>query len=272
MKKLLILGASGLIGKALIEECKDDFDVYGTYFSTTSKLPDDKQYQLELQQLDKLKEIVRSIKPDIIVSCLRGDFDQQLEFHKQLALEIQSCQTNLYFLSTANVFDGDFSRIHTEIDMPNANSDYGKYKIECEKTLTQILDERVSMIRIPAIWGKESPRMRLIKESIEKNQVIDVFSNLECNNLLDTQLAKQLRFIFENELKGIFHFGSVDRMTQGEFFEKVIKTISAESNILKFNLYEDTEDTFYFGLSSIRNDIPDTLKSTNESILSYLVD
>lgn len=76
--------------------------------------------------------------------------------------------------------------------------------------LKEILDERGMMIRIPAIWGKDSPRWNLIKESIKNNKVIDVYSNLVCNNLLDVQLAKQLRFIIESKLKGIFHLGSVD--------------------------------------------------------------
>ncbi|WP_369680117.1 hypothetical protein [Bacillus sp. AFS018417] len=81
MQKILILGASGLVGRALIDEFTDEFDLYGTYFSSLTTLPNDKQFQLEVQQLDKLKEIIRTIKPNIVISCLRGDFDQQLLFH-----------------------------------------------------------------------------------------------------------------------------------------------------------------------------------------------
>ena len=52
---------------------------------------------------------------------------------------------------------------------------------------------------------------------------MDVYSNLVCNNLLDVQLAKQLRFIIENQLKGIIHLGTKDVMTQGQFFEQINK-------------------------------------------------
>jgi dTDP-4-dehydrorhamnose reductase len=34
LQKVLILGASGLVGKALIDEFKDGFDLYGTYSSS----------------------------------------------------------------------------------------------------------------------------------------------------------------------------------------------------------------------------------------------
>ncbi|MDP4552802.1 sugar nucleotide-binding protein [Alkalihalobacillus macyae] len=271
MKKMLIIGASGLVGRAIIDECKHDFDVYGTYYSKRTVLASNKQFQLGLQQPDQLKEIIRSVQPDIFVSCLRGEFDQQLEFHNRLALELQNTQSRLYYFSTANVFDGDFSKHHVETDIPVAESDYGNFKIKCENTLKQILGDRAIIIRIPAIWGKESPRMNLIREGIEGNKTIDAYSNLECNNLLDTQLAKQLRFIIEKELKGVFHLGSVDMMTHEEFFKSLIEALSGNSDILKSKLVDAREKTFYFGLHSNRNDIPGILKNVNQDIISGLV-
>jgi dTDP-4-dehydrorhamnose reductase len=271
MPKMLILGASGLVGRALINEFTGDFDMYGTYSSRLTSLPNDKQFQLDVQQLDKLKEITRIIKPDIVISCLRGEFDQQLTFHKELALELQNKSTRVYYFSTTNVFDGDFSRSHTETDIPIAESDYGQFKIECETMLREVLDERVIIVRIPAIWGKDSPRWNLIKESIKNNNRIDVYSNLVCNNLLDTHLAKQLRFIIENDLIGIFHLGTEDMITQGKFYEQIISKLTSNKDILQFRLYEDKSDIFYFRLHSNRDEIPSSLKSTNQDIISYLL-
>lgn len=272
MQKMLILGASGLVGKALIDEFTNEFDLYGTYFSSLTSLPNDKQFQLEVKQIDKLKEIISTIKPDIVISCLRGEFEQQLTFHKELAKELQNNSSRVYYFSTTNVFDGDFSKSHTETDIPMAESDYGKFKINCENMLKGILDERVIIIRIPAIWGNNSPRWNLIKESIKNNEVIDVYGNLVCNNLLDVQLAKQLRFIIENDLKGIFHLGSVDMMTQGQFFEQIVSKLANEKSLLRFRLYQDKVDTYYFQLVSNRDDIPSSLQCTNQEIISYLLE
>jgi dTDP-4-dehydrorhamnose reductase len=271
MEKVLILGASGLVGRALLDEFKDRFDLYGTYSSSLTSLPDEKQFQLEVQQIDKLKEIIRSIKPDIVISCLRGDFDPQLKFHKELAQELQHTSSRVYYFSTTNVFDGDFSRPHTETDLPIAESDYGKFKIASEKMLKEILDERVMMIRIPAIWGKNSPRLNLIRESIKNNKVIDVYSNLVCNNLLDVQLAKQLRYIIEHKLKGIIHLGTKDSMAQGQFFEQVISKLEADQSILRYQSYQDKDVTYYFQLTSNREDLPVSLQCTNKDIIDYLV-
>ncbi|MDR7237698.1 sugar nucleotide-binding protein [Neobacillus drentensis] len=271
MERVLILGASGLVGIALLNEFKDGFDLYGTYSTSLISLPDEKQFQLEIQQIDKLKEIIRSIKPDIVISCLRGDFDPQLKFHKELALELQHTSSRVYYFSTTNVFDGDFSRPHTETDLPIAESDYGKFKIACENILKEILNERVMIIRIPAIWGKNSPRLNLIKESIEDNKVMDVYSNLVCNNLLDVQLAKQLRFIIKNQLKGIIHLGTKDVTTQGQFFEQLINKLGSDKSIIRYQSSQDKDVTYYFQLSSNRGDLPDSLQSKNEDIIDYLV-
>jgi dTDP-4-dehydrorhamnose reductase len=271
MEKLLILGASGLVGKALVEECKNGFDLYGTYFSSFTSLPKDKQFQLDIQQIGKLKEVIRFVKPDIVISCLRGEFNQQLELHKELAMELRNSRSRMYYFSTANVFDGDYSRHHSKTDTPITQSEYGEFKVECENILKLILQDRAIIIRIPAIWGKESPRMNSMKENIRKNQIIDVYSNLECNNLLDIQLAKLLRFIIENQLKGTFHLGSVDMITHGEFHERLVNLLSSDSKVLRFNLCNDSEDTYYWGLTSNRNDIPDYLQTTNDSIISYLL-
>lgn len=271
LKKILILGASGLVGRALINEFKDEYDLYGTYSSSVTSLPGDKQFQVEIKQIDKLKEMIQSINPETVISCLRGEFDQQFKFHRELALELRNSGSRMYFFSTTNVFDGDYTKSHSETDIPIAESDYGKFKIESENMLKELLGERVKTIRIPAIWGKDSPRWDLIKESIKNNKVIDVYSNLVCNNLLDIDLAKQVRFIVENELKGIFHLGSVDTMTQGQFFEQIISKLTSEKSLLRYHLFQDKVDTFYFKLNSNRHDIPKSYQSTNQDIIFYLL-
>jgi dTDP-4-dehydrorhamnose reductase len=100
---------------------------------------------------------------------------------------------------------------------------------------------------------------------------IDVYSNLECTNLLDVQLARQLRFIIENNLKGIFHLGSVDTMTQSQYYEKLLIHLERESSLLKYNFYLDSSNTYYFALKSTRVDMPKSLQTTNQEIISYLL-
>jgi len=271
MKKLLILGASGLVGKAIAKECAKNFDVYGTYFSTKTDLADDKQFQLNIQDEEAMREILHEVQPDIIVSSLRGDFDEQLTFHQNLAEAIKNKATMLYYFSTTNVFDGDMSRHHSESDAPIADSDYGQFKINCENMLTKSLGHRSTIIRIPGIWGKNSPRMNNLKENLEAAEPIQAHRNLECSFLSDRQLARQIRYIVENELTGIFHLGAVDMVRECTFIEKLAGKLTTGDINMQYNIYQDEETTYYFGLVSNRVDLPDDLNVTNEEIISYLV-
>lgn len=133
----MILGASGLVGKAIAKECLTSFDVYGTYFSSETNLADDKQFQLNMQKEETIREILNEVQPDIIVSSLQGDYDDQLKFHRTLIEKLKNRNCVLYYFSTTNVFDGDLTRHHKESDAPISKSDYGRYKINCEKMLMQ---------------------------------------------------------------------------------------------------------------------------------------
>lgn len=271
MKKVLILGASGLVGKALIEELKDEFDLYGTYGSTLTNLPVEKQFQLKVDQPDQLLDVINELKPAVVISCLRGPFDQQLDFHKQLALKLKTMNSQLYYFSTTNVFDGDYSSPHVETDLPHAVSDYGNFKIACEKMLSEILNERVTIIRIPAIWGKDSPRWNQMKESIKNEEKIEVYNNLVCNNLLDIDLAKQLHVIIKEELKGIFHLGSEDLMSHAQFYKLIASELENGESLLQYRDFEKSDNTYYFALKSDRFDISHAFQRTQKEIKEYLL-
>lgn len=271
LQRTLILGASGLVGRALVDELSHGFDLYGTYYSSETRLPREKEIQLDIQSIPQLKEVMRFIEPDIIISCLAGAFEQQLQFHKELAIELSDSVSRVYYFSTTNVFDGDDTRPHTETDIPVAESNYGKFKIECEGILKGILGDRVIIIRIPAIWGKDSPRLKVVKESLASNKAIDVYSNLFANNLLDVVLARQLRFIIEHDLRGIFHLGSTDMITHAEFYARLVTRLTNKKNLLQRHLYEDKTGPCYFRLDTLREDIPNILCCTHEDIISYLV-
>ncbi len=269
VKKLLILGASGLVGKAVVEECRENYDVYGTYFSSPINLPEDKQFHLDLSE-QRIIEILQEVQPDIIISSLSGDFDEQLNFHKTLANEMKNNSSDLYFISTTNVFDGDLSKHHCETDEPISKSEYGQYKINCEKMLTQMLGERCTIIRIPGMWGKDSPRFNELKVSIRANEPIKPYSNLQCSFMLDVQLARQLHYIFDNGLNGIFHLGSTNRILEMDFFTQLIGHFTTTQVNIEPNAYEDAKKLYYFGLISKRDDIPQQLLMTNEQIILNL--
>jgi len=268
MINILVLGASGLVGRAVINEMSKnpEFQVYGTYFRNRAALNQQRSFYLDIENPMNINSILDNIKPEIIVSCLRGDFKNQLSLHIKAAKYLKKNGGRLYLCSTTNVFDNDMSRPHYEDDMMNSCSDYGKYKIECEKRITEILQDNACILRLPQIWGKDSPRMNQLCNISKNNETATVYPNLFCNTNTDITIAKQLSYIIKHNMKGVFHLAAEDVINHKDFCSRLIKGLG-----YNIRTQESFEEEGYFALLSNRNnELPVQLRFTNESVINYL--
>jgi dTDP-4-dehydrorhamnose reductase len=271
MHKILILGGSGLIGTAVINEmCKyDNFEVNSTYFQNSTHMNQCKNFKLDLEDLDNISNILNTVKPNIVVSCLRGNFNKQLIVHIKTAEYLRETDGRLYIFSTTNVFDNDLSKPHYEDDLPNSHTDYGQYKIECENQMKEILQDHACILRIPQIWGKNSPRMKQLIKSLHDNEAIVVYPKLFHNTNTDVMIARQLCYIINNNLRGTFHLASEDVINYKEFYNELIKGLG----FINARIEENFEEEGYFALLSKRsNEFPKELRFTNRSVINYLID
>ena len=111
-KKVLIFGISGTVGQELGKELKknNSYAIYGTYYKNKPDIPEDKLFQFDIGDLEKLDVILEEINPDIVVSAIRGDYEKQLIFHEKLADYLKKNKGTLYFCSTVGVFEKDISK------------------------------------------------------------------------------------------------------------------------------------------------------------------
>lgn len=266
MSKVLVLGGSGLIGKAIIGEinkCKE-FQVYATHFKNPMTLEQNRSFKLDIKDGDSINSILNTVKPQSVISCLRGDYDAQLMLHAEIAEYLKKNDGRLYFCSTTNVFDNDTSKPHYEDDLPDSRTDYGQYKIECEKRITEILHENACILRVPQVWGKDSPRMKHLLQSLINDKKIVVYPKLFFNTNTDIMIAKKVSYIIEHKLKGIFHLAAEDVINHKDFYNELIMR-------LRFNhakIEENFEEEGYFALLSKRNnEFPEWLRLTNSSVI-----
>lgn len=269
MHRILILGGSGLVGKAIISEMSksNKFEIYATYFKNPMRLNQNRSFELDIEDSDSINSILDALKPQSIVSCLRGDFDKQLALHIKIADYLKKTGGRLYFCSTTNVFDNDLSKPHYEADLPNSQTDYGRYKIECEKRITEILRDNACILRLPQAWGKDSQRMKNILKSLVDSGKIVVYPRLFFNTTTDSVIAKKVSFIIEHNLKGIFHLASEDVINYKDFYYELIMGLGFNNAKIE----EDFDEEGYFALLSKRNnEFPEWLRLTNKSVISYL--
>lgn len=269
MKKVLILGGSGLVGNSLIKELSSNYDIYATYDKHNINLNENKKLCVNINNSLKLINFINDIKPHLIISCLRGDFKTQYTLHIDIANAIKNKNTSLYFCSTANVFDEDPTIGHYEDETPHALSDYGKFKIKCEKDLTSILNDRFHILRLPEIWGKNSPRFNNLISNLKSNNTIEVYSNYYKTTNLDVILAKQIHYIIDTNLNGTFHLCSTDIINNYDFIYELAKRLGFKNANLKRVKIEDTEK-YHLAIQSKRCELPNEIQITNKDIINYL--
>ncbi len=104
MKRILIIGGSGFIGRALYKELHPYFDVYATYCTQERYAKNKRYFEYDFRE-DAPTELLKYIKPDVIISALRGKDEGQFVAHDMLIAYAAKKQTRMIFLSAANVFD-----------------------------------------------------------------------------------------------------------------------------------------------------------------------
>ncbi|MCM1258505.1 MAG: sugar nucleotide-binding protein [Roseburia sp.] len=264
-KRILILGASGTIGASLFRHlsCNKNFTVTGTYFSA-AKANSPSMIRFSVESPGDICSILKQVQPDLVISALRGDFDKQLITHENTAKYLAANNRKLIYLSTANVFDGDCSQPHYETDPRISDSDYGKFKIQCEDLLQDRLGSRAVLLRIPFVWGKNSPRLKAVKKGCETGQ-LDVYTEFFSNHVSDLQIARFIQWIIEKDKEGIFHVGTSDVIAYQQFMEQLIKAMG-----MKHPAFVCEKSPGTMAVLSHREDVPDELTLSAKQLIQYL--
>ena len=259
MKKLFILGDSGLVGSALIKHLNDDYDIIGV---SRDEMPGAKWKHLKFDlESNHLLPILEATQPDVIISCTRGDFDKQLTTHLEIVEYASPKDVKVYFFSTANVFDGISDAIKMETDLTNATSAYGQFKIDCEKLLIDGLGHNAIILRLPMVFGVNAPRVKEIISALQSERHIELYENLLFTTIWDTQIAYMFKHILEFDLKGIFHLTSKDIMDHVTFYRKFLgKKALTKTGHIKHH------EPYYLALGAQRDDLIDFEYSNDDVI------
>ena len=256
MKKILILGASGFIGRSLYLELQSYFDVYGTYCHNKKDFDENQVYFKYCVEDDTLSDILHTIEPSIIISSLRGDYSKQFEAHKDLCEYVTNHHNcRLLYLSSVNVFDGKFQLPSYENDKPLAESDYGKFKIAVERLLLESIPAQTVILRLPMVLGVHSPRVVQLRQAIKNHATFEVFPNMTISLTTADKIAQQVHYIINKQLDGIFHLSSNDMVHHEDLFREITSKIGDKKPIFK-SVYRSNDDS-YLAILPKKNKLPE---------------
>ncbi len=266
-KKILILGGSGFIGHAIYKELCSYFDTYGTFNSARRSFEDNQQFYKYDMEEDDIFQLLKKIRPQIIISALRGNFASQIQAHQHIIEYISQNDCRLFFISSANVFDAYSKYPSYENDKTLSESVYGRFKIKVENMLLRLPKVKSAILRVPMVFGNSSPRIKEIKNLIWNNEPIEVFPNLIMNVTHDDKLTQQIHYLINQDKSGIFHLGSKDLVHHDEFIKEVVDRIGKFNPIFK-RVYTSNDDR-YLAVLAKSNKLPKNLQMTYQEIINH---
>jgi dTDP-4-dehydrorhamnose reductase len=181
MKRVLIIGSSGMLGIDLADELKKDYDVSGVdVMRPASAINTERSgasagrhascvmrnfYKGDITKRIEITRIIRNAKPDaVILTAAMTDVDGceldpakaykiNGEGAKNVALACKQVGAPLIYISTDFVFDGKKKKPYKETDKPKPVSVYGDSKLKGERAIKRTL-KNYFILRTSWLYGK----------------------------------------------------------------------------------------------------------------------
>ncbi|WP_073192948.1 sugar nucleotide-binding protein [Psychroflexus salarius] len=240
---MLILGVSGFLGSELYRELYAYFDVYGTYRTPDEDLHNNHKFFEWDFELDSIHLLLSELQPDLIISCLKGNFAGQVYTHFEICEYLEKYNKKLMYISSANVFDAFTNYPSYEYDKTLSESSYGRYKIKIENRLMRLPNHLYNIIRLPMVYGYNSPKIKELKLLLELDEAVEVFPNVVINATTHQKFTQQIHYIINQDLEGIYHLGSRDLIHHKDLIKDIGKALGYDHILFK-NVYSSNRDRY----------------------------
>ena len=211
MKKILVTGCNGQLGRAINQEYGNEVE-----FINTDVQAGDGVTALDITKVEDVLALVRGKKPDVIINCAahtavdlcEQQWDSAYRINaigpRNLSIAASEVDAKLIHVSTVYVFDGNGSRPYTEFDAPGPNSAYGKTKLEGEN-FVKAFAGKYFILRTAWLYGDGKNFVKtMLRLSENHDQVTVVDDQVGCPTSA-LELAKMIHFLEPTENYGLFH-------------------------------------------------------------------
>jgi dTDP-4-dehydrorhamnose reductase len=228
--KLLVTGASGLLGINLAQEMMTRHEVIGVDRGKLVAAPFKviKQDLLEPNAVDKILDAAR---PDWLINCAAladleaCDADPNLarrlntDLPGQLAKACKKRGISFVHISTDAVFDGQKEGFYTEEDTPNPLGIYSKTKLDGERAVLRA-NPKAIVARVN-FYGWSLSGKRSLAEfffyNLTNNKSMSGFTDVIFCPMLVNDTARILVKMLEKGLSGLYHLVGPQAMSKYQF-------------------------------------------------------
>ena len=217
--KIVILGAGGRLGAALMREYREKYDLAGFDHA-----------QLDLADLYDVRGKLGALDFDVLVNAAAFTNVDACETERDRAFLINAeapgilaeiCNekdARLIHFSTDYVFDGEKRTPYTEEDQAIPISAYGESKLAGEKSVLAAGDEHF-VVRVSWVFGPDRPSFvdAMIKRA-QQDEKVEAISDKFSTPTYTHDIANMLPQFFDRGVAGgVLHFANAGKCTWQEY-------------------------------------------------------
>lgn len=245
MSRILVTGASGLLGLNFALRMVEQHTVYGVVNQTGLNETPFNVLQADFGRADAVERILDATEPQIVIHCAAMANIDQCEAQPDLARRVNAeaprilaaaCArrgAHLVHLSTDAVFDGKKGN-YVETDPPNPLSVYARTKLEAEQAVAEA-NPAATIARVNfygwSLLGKRSLGEWFFYNLSAGKQVNGftdvVFCPLEVNDLAEILLEMAQR-----GLSGLYHVVSSESLSKYDFGSRIARRFGFDEGLI----------------------------------------
>lgn len=232
-KKIIVTGSNGQLGRAVNRQYAG---------STEYELINTDVDELDITNIDKVMELVRSIRPYAIINCAAYTAVEACETQEDLAFRINAIGprnlsiaadetgAKLMHVSTDYVFDGNGTRPYRETDPVGPQGAYGRTKLAGEEFVKEF-SSRHYIVRTAWLYGDGKNFVRTMLRLSETNDKVRVVRDQVGSPTSAAELAKAIAYLLPTENYGLFHGTCEGDCNWAQFAEEIFRLAGRETTV-----------------------------------------
>jgi len=220
--RVLIAGAHGLVGSALVTHCKLTGDEVLAYRRQT----------LDIVDSDQVMRTLTGAQPDVVINCAawtdvdgcESDAERAFQVNalgpENLARACQEINASFVTISTDYVFDGKKEGFYTQLDEPNPLSVYGVSKLEGEQRARSVNTQTI-VARTGFVFGEGGRNfLSTVVARARRGEVLEAISDAHGTPTFAADLPARRR---ELAGRGAAHLCHVVNSGTGASYEEFVR-------------------------------------------------
>lgn len=243
--KLLITGASGLLGINLALEAMGEHEVIGVDRGKLKSAPF-QVIKADILKADEINSIIDNTKPDWFINCAALANLEKCEedpvqarllntdLPGELAVACAKREIPFIHLSTDSVFDGAKEGMYTEEDEPNPPGVYSQTKLEGERAV-QSANPQAIIARVNFYgWslGAKRSLAEFFVNNLSEGKNVNGFTDVIFCPMWVNHLAQTLIAILEKDLHGLYHVVGAQPMNKYQFGVEVARRFGLRESLI----------------------------------------